>query len=476
MQELEHEALPVSAILSVYKAPLSALCLTLCLAGVLATAFFDIESGTYVAAPMLLIYVGMNLWQASRVVMVFFGLAMLLIITSGVTPLTSSDILAGLERMVFLGALLTALGFMRVVATHDRHFARAGRYLAAQPPARRYVSMYFGGHLFTTLLNMGGLGLLVETVNTALEARRDSMSPLVFQLRQRRIVSAIMRGFSTIAFWTPFGIALNSLLLVFPDLHWIDVAPFGLLFVSIALIFGWSLDSLERRQRPLHPRPRMDPPGQNDQWSTLLVVVHILGLGTLILTLDILLPVSFQCVLLFVVPTYALLWITGLYGHAGPATLRTEFIERAPGFVTEIGVFSMAGLLGPMIAALIPETAMNPVFSVVGAQPIALALALLWTTVLFSVLGIHPIISVVVLGELVVRNGGISELAATLALLAGWAGAVTLAPFGTTAMFIGRLVNQGVWRVTWGWNGLYGFGVMILFSLLLAGGISLGVF
>lgn len=448
----------------------------MCLLGVLATTLFDVEIGTYVAAPMLLIYVGVNLWQASMVVKVFFGLAMLLIITSGVTPLTLADILAGLERMVFLGALLTALGFMRVVATQDRHFDSAGRYLASQPPARRYVSMYFGGHLFTTLLNMGGLGLLVETVNTALESRRNSMSPLVFQLRQRRIVSAIMRGFSTIAFWTPFGIALNSLLLVFPGLLWIDVAPFGLLFVSIALIFGWSLDDLDRRLRPLHPRSRVDPPGKNDHWSALLVVLHILGLGTVILTLDILLPVSFQSVLLFIVPGYALLWITRLYGRAGLPTLRTEFIERAPGFVTEIGVFSMAGLLGPIIAALVPEAAMNSVFSIVGDQPVALALALLWTTVLFSVLGIHPIISVIVLGELVVRNGGISELAATLALLSGWAGAVTLAPFATTAVFISQLVNQGVWRVTWGWNGVYGLGVMFLFSLLLSGGIFLGFF
>ncbi|ASJ73266.1 hypothetical protein [Granulosicoccus antarcticus] len=428
------------------------------------------------AAPALLIYVALNLRQTSTVVKVFFGLAMLLILSSGGTSLSSSDILAGLERMVFLGALLTALGFMRVVATHDTHFIRAGRYLISQPPARRYLSMYAGGHLFTTLLNMGGLGLLVETVNRALEARRDSLSPLVFQLRQRRIVSAIMRGFSTIAFWTPFGIALNSLLLVFPDLHWIDVAPFGLLFAGTALIFGWSQDSIERRLRPLHPRPQVDAPEPGDHWSALFVVLHILGLGTVIFTLDVMLPVSFQSVLLFVVPIYALIWIVWLFGQTGPATLKTGFIERAPSFVTEIGVFSMAGLLGPMIAALIPEAAMNPLFSVVGAQPVILALALLWTTVLFSVIGVHPIISVIVLGELVVRNGGISELAATLALLSGWAGAVTLAPFATTSVFISRLVNQGVWRVSWGWNGVYSFGVLLLFSLLLSVGILLGFF
>lgn len=43
-------------------------------------------------------------------------------------------------------------------------------------------------------------------------------------------------------------------------------------------------------------------------------------------------------------------------------------------------------------------------------------------------------------------------------------------------MFIGRLVDQGVWRVTWGWNGVYSLGLMLLYSLLLFGGVALGFF
>lgn len=448
----------------------------MCLVGVLADILLGIKSAMPVAALLLLIYVAINARDASTVVKVFFALALVLILTSGLTALTLADILAGFERMAYLGALLTALGFMRVVATGDRNFAGAGRYLSAQPPARRYLSMYLGGHLFTTLLNMGGLGLLVETINSALQERRKTMSTRVFLLRQRRIVSAIMRGFATIAFWTPFGIALNSLLLVFSDLHWIDVAPVGLLFAAVALFFGWMMDGVERRAFPLSPPPQVVPPEPGDRWSTLIVVSHVLGLGAGIFALDILLPVTFQSVLLIVVPVYALLWISWLRGRAGPAILMSDFVKRAPGFVTEIGVFAIAGLIGPMIVALIPETAVDPVFTGFGNHPMILVLALMWTTALVSVIGVHPIISVIVLGELVLRNGGISELAAILALLAGWASAVTLAPFATTAVFIGRLVDQGVWRVTWGWNGVYSLGLMLLYSLLLFGGVALGFF
>lgn len=466
---------PLSAKSDVVVTRFSALCLLVCLLGVLAQSLSAVHSSVWVGAPLLLIFVAINMSKTSTVVRVFFAIAVLLMVTAGFTPVDSSHILAGLERMQFLGALLTALGFMRVVASHDSHFARAGHFLSVQPPSRRYLSMYLGGHLFTTLLNMGGLALLVETIVTAMDRRRSSMSEYVFRLRQRRIVSAIMRGFSTIALWTPFGIGLNSMLLVFTDLHWIDIAPFGLLFAAAALLFGWLLDGAERRIWPLVPAPERIPAEPGGRWSTVLVVIHVVALGAGIFVLDTLLPMSFQAVLLFVVPLYALVWICWLYGFSGPVTLSGEFVRRAPSFVTEIGVFSLAGLLGPMLVALIPEASIDPVFSVLGDHPMMLAIGLMWITVLVSVVGIHPIISVIILGELVLRNGGLSDLAAMLALLAGWACAVTVAPFATTAVFIGRLVDQGVWRVTWGWNGYYSLGLMVLFSLMLCGAMALGL-
>jgi len=469
------ETLPVTAAAIAPKARFSALCLAVCLLAVLSRNLLSIDSATYIAAPLLLAYIAINLANTSAVVRVFFAIAVLLMLSSGLTSVTSEDILAGLNRMLYLGSLLSALGFMRVVAAQDAHFARAGRFLSSQPPARRYVSMYLGGHMFTTLLNMGGLGLLVETVVSAMQRRRESMSDAVFQLRERRIVSAIMRGFGTIAFWTPFGVALNSMLLVFTDLHWADVAPYGLLFALLALILGGIMDGVERRLKPLSPPPQIEPSEPGDQRSTLVVVLHVLLLGASIFVLDSLLPISFQLVLLFAVPLYALLWISVLQGAGGVRTLTRQFVDRAPNFVTEIGVFSLAGLIGPMIVALVPDALMDPVFAAIGPHPILLAMLLMWTTVVASVFGIHPIISVIVLGELVVRNGGVSELAAILALLAGWATAVTLAPFATTAVFVGRLTGRGVWRVTWGWNGLYSLALLVLFSVLIGAGLLLGI-
>jgi len=470
-----YETQPVNAIMITSRTRFSALCLAVCLLAVLSKSLLSIDSATYIAAPLLLAYIAINLGHTSVVVRVFFAISVLLMVSSAVTRVSADDILAGLDRMLYLGSLLSALGFMRVVAAQDAHFARAGRFLSSQPPARRYVSMYLGGHMFTTLLNMGGLGLLVETVLSAMQRRRASMSEAVFQLRERRIVSAIMRGFGTIAFWTPFGVALNSMLLVFTDLHWADVAPYGLLFALLALALGWAMDGVERRLKPLSPPPRVDPAEPGDQSSTLIVVLHVLALGAAIFILDTLLPVSFQLVLLFAVPIYALLWISALQGRGGVHILTGKFVERAPTFVTEIGVFSLAGLIGPMMVALIPDALLDPVFAALGNHSIALALLLMWTTVAAGVVGIHPIISVIVLGELVVRNGGISELAAILALLAGWASAVTLAPFATTAVFVGRLTGRGVWRVTWGWNGLYSLALLVLFSALLAAGLSFGL-
>jgi phosphotransferase system glucose/maltose/N-acetylglucosamine-specific IIC component len=53
----------------------------------------------------------------------------------------------------------------------------------------------------------------------------SGVSAAVHDVRERRIVTAIVRGFATITFWSPFGTALNTLLQILTDLHWADADP-----------------------------------------------------------------------------------------------------------------------------------------------------------------------------------------------------------------------------------------------------------
>lgn len=467
---------PRTGLFHVSKAGASALCLLACLIAVLARGALGIQNGGLVGSAFLACFIGLNLNTCSVVVRIFFLVAVVLGVIAAFVGETFSDIRDGLEQMAFLGSLLTALGLLRVVAARDRNFVDAGKYLSAQPPGRRYVSLNMGGHLFTTLLNMGGLGLLIETIMSGLHRSRNEISEAVYNARERRIVSSIMRGFSTIAFWTPFGVALNTLLLIFSDMHWSEIAPFGIGLAVISLAFGWSLDAIERRVWPLFPRPAISTPSASNGRSALIVLVHIVALGSAIVCLDFILPLSFQIVLIMIVPLYGLIWMTARLGHLGPVKLATDFFARAPTFVDEIGVFSLAGLIGPLVIALIPVASLDYVLGIMGSTPVVMALFLTWTTLAVSLIGIHPIISVLVLGELSTGSGVLSDVATSLALLAGWAGAVVLAPMATTAVFVGRLVGKNVLTVTWGWNGIYGVGVTLIYSGFITLGLCSAIF
>lgn len=430
-----------------------------------------------VSATLILVFIAMNLRRATAIVRSFAAVALLIALWGLFRDsLSPSDLAVAGGRVSFLTSILIALIFLRLVAARDPAFQAAGAFLANQPPSRRYVSLGIGGNLFGVLLNLGGLGLLIEM--TLAGQRRletvSAVSPAVHDVRERRIVTAIVRGFATIAFWSPFGIALNTLLLIFTDVHWRDAAPWGLGFAALFLIVGGVMDIVERRLFPVFPKPVAVPPAPGDGLGLLAVLGHLVGLALLVIGGDHLLPYSFQEVLVGVVPVYAVIWSMVRHGTRGPARLIGDFTANAPRYVNEIGVFALAGLIGALLVALVPQHALDPVLEAVVdlGGPVALALALAWVTLLAAMLGLHPIISVVILAEFMVRTPLISQQAALLSLLTGWTLTVCLAPLATTATYVSAILDRSPVTVSLRWNGLFGLITLALASGILVLGIG----
>ena len=239
------------------------------------------------------------------------------------------------------------------------------------------------------------------------------------------------------------------------------------------------MDMAERRLFPLNPKPprpaRM--PGQGRGLA--MVVVHLLLLGGIVLALDAALPLSFQQVLVAVVPVYALIWSVAILGRTGPATLGSDFIRRAPAYVNEIGVFALAGLIGALLISMVPQDRLEPVLAwIVGGDggTVMLVLVLYWATLIAASIGIHPIITVAVFAELTLRMAlPISDVAVIMALLSGWASTVILAPLATTATYVGAIVGRGPLVLTYGWNGVFGAVMTVVLSLLLGFGVHGGL-
>ena len=433
------------------------------------------------SAALILAFIAVNLRRASRIVQLFAGVAVLIAGAGWVYgSIGPAELAVAGGRVSFLTSILVALIFLRLVAQRDPAFAAAGAYLANQPPSRRYISLGIGGNLFGVLLNLGGLGLLIE-MTLAGQRRLESTSkvtPAVHDIRERRIVTAIVRGFATIAFWSPFGIALNTLLLILTDLHWADAASWGIGFSSGFLVLGGVMDVIERRLFPVFPRPVVVPPQPGDAIGLWAVLGHLVGLATLVVLGDRILPLTFQEVLVAIVPLYAVIWAIARFGSNGPVQLKNDFITNSARYVNEVGVFALAGLIGALLVAIVPQHALDPILLAIVdlGGPVALVLALAWATLALAMLGLHPIISVVILAEFMARTPLISELATLLALLTGWALTVCLAPLATTATYVGAILKRGPVTVSVIWNGIFGLVALACFSAVLVIGVTVGWF
>ena len=86
---------------------------------------------------------------------------------------------------------------------------------------------------------------------------------------------------------------------------------------------------------------------------------------------------------------------------------------------------------------------------------------------LLGAFGLHPVLMVVVIGNVLPPEVlGLSPAALALLLLAMWGNTIVLSPFAATTLFLARVVGVSTWTVAWRWNGIYGFATALLLALL----------
>jgi len=465
---------------SVLRNPIAALCLVICLGGGIAQGVFPASGVSIAAVPFFGIYLAIAYRNIARVgwVLMFFSFAIAAVaLVDGIETRIFAEA-AG--RVVFLCALLTAVAFLRIAATQDPVVEVAGEFLTLQPPTRRYASLGAGGHLFGVLLNLGGLGVMLEVIMKGLKAHRHEMDEFVFEARKRRMVSACMRGFSSIAFWTPFGIALNLMILTIPGLEWAHLVPYGISLAAVLFILGWVFDTVEW-WRPPSARGRAPAltgvlPGWA-RWSVVIVAGHVFVLGAAVVVLDNATKYSFQTVLITIVPIYALLWLGLRKGIGSISDMSRRFVTQAPGFATEMSVIASAGFIGLVALEVVPVEWIADHLGWIATHPVLTVVLLISTVFVTGLVGVHPMISVVLLAEVVNRVGvdGLSPLALGLALAGGWSSIICMGPAITAVVYASAIVGERPTTIGLRWNGMFGVASILLITLIVGGGVATGL-
>jgi len=398
------------------------------------------------------------------------GLALLLIAV-GTLDEWQASILTALTRGSFIAAFFTALTAIRSAAITDSNILECGRFLARQPPGRRYLALTLGGHLFGLVLSYGSITLLGSLATES--ADRESNSE-IRDHRTRRMLTAVQRGFTSTLPWSPLAFASAITLTVVPGASWSSAVPLTLVSALILVVVGWALDAIIKPHLSAPP-PSIEP--VQGQWFRVMKPFYLLlaVLMVSILTVHFVTGVRIFGVVMALIPIISLVWIMLQHYHAGSSVrivgqvAKSFTLEDIPSLKNELTIMIMAGFIGSLGAAVVIPLADGANLSLAAVPTWLLLLCVFWSIPITGQLGMNPILTVSLFAPLLPAPEvlGLNPAILICAITSGWALSGATSPFTASVLLIGAFGKVSPKHVGLRWNGLYALTSAVVLSLWL---------
>ncbi len=355
----------------------------------------------------LFVFAGVFAWLALILLFRFIAKKGLLLLLVGATSAVlifsflqglSIDFQKALLVNQHLLTLLIGVGFLRLIAT-----PKVDKIKTLPKGKRSFLKTYLGIHLFGSVINLSSLILVADKLY-----KKAPLSNIQIVL--------LTRAFSSDAYWSPFFVAFAAAVTYAPNLDASIILINGLVLASIAFVVSYlevsrssALDIKEFRGYPIH-------------FETLYIPVI---LALLVLVVNHYFPETKVIVLisLFSLLLTIIILPTKVGLNKAVTTFSHYITHELPLMKNELALFLIAGVFGVSISSILIGFDVAVPFDDFDGQSASLLLLVL---ILLSFVGIHPIISIAVIGN------WMSEINHTLlavAFLMSWATAVSTSPF-----------------------------------------------
>lgn len=345
--------------------------------------------------------------------------------------------------------LFAAIAWLRVPANVSPSLREAQELALGQPAGRRFPVLLTVAHALGSVLNLAGISLLAGVLQGA-----------ATENLRHRFTRALTQGFTAASCWTPFFVAMSVGLSVVPGLAWSDVAPLGFAAALMLTALSWIMDRVFYRQPDgAAAQPGPAAPGRRFRWRMAAVPV---SLFVIVIGLIEAWAMPIPVALGLVAPAYAAVWTVSLTaGRASPAMAVADLARRVvsglPGLRGEILLFLAANLFGAGVAAALPAELVGRAIEAAQLSPDSLIVLVLAAILLLSLAGIHPLVPVVVIGEILPPGLlGLPPALFCATLVTMWGLGAVVSPFSGTTLFMRRVGGLSAWRVSWFCNGPYG--------------------
>lgn len=361
----------------------------------------------YFVDPSVMLYAGLFAWSALILVFKSIAKKMLLNALIGVTLILMAfayfkgfevNLSKALLVNQHLLTLLIGVGFLRLIAT-----PKQGKIKTLPTGKQSFIKTYLGVHLFGSVINLSSLILVADKLY-----KRAPLSSLQLVM--------LTRAFSSDAYWSPFFVAFAAALTYAPNLSPLPILFTGLCLATIAFALTyWDVTRNEKYNlKEFHGYPI--------HFETLYIPVFLAILVLVVHQyfphIKVIMLISMFSVLL----TLAILPMkTGL--NKASSKFTHYVTQQLPLMKNELALFLVAGAFGVMVSSLLSGFRIDIPFESFDGVSAAL---LLLGMILLSFVGIHPIISIAVIGNWM---GDIDHTLLAMAFLMSWSTAVSTSPF-----------------------------------------------
>ncbi|MEO1274058.1 MAG: hypothetical protein AAFV96_01295 [Pseudomonadota bacterium] len=363
------------------------------------------------------------------------------------------------DQAAFLMAFILLIGLIQQAATTSAAIRACGFYLTKQPSGRRYFAVFLGTHFMAQLFNLGVVSLLTPLIRQGSEANTaDALQPI----RERRQLTAMLRGFAWGVVWSPTAVAPLVLATLLPEAERLPWIALGLGIAMAMTLIGWAEDRWTWRavrRRLAANAPAAAPPFPGAAYAQFAgVALALLGL-----TLAAMMAFDGSVVfgLMMASPIIMLAWL-GLQAEGAPASRARAAAMRAgailrgylPGAAPLAVTLACSGFIGRAAAGIIPSAEWAAVIGLAAMPGWLFLLALSVSVAVLSQFALSPIMMAVFIGSLIADLPVIPADVtwAALAISCGWALSMTTSPFATVVLMVEQSTGHSGRAMTWFWN------------------------
>ena len=298
----------------------------------------------------------------------------------------------------YLLTLLIAVGFLRLIATPKKD------KLSSLPKGKQsFIKTYLGVHLFGSVINLSSLILVAD--------KMYKKAPLT-----NSQIILLTRAFSSDAYWSPFFVAFAAAITYAPNLNTSIILLNGITLAFLAFLITY-YEVIKNKEFNIDEF-RGYPLSFDSLYLPFILAVLVLITNYIYPNIKVIVLISLYSILmsLFILP------IKKGFNQA-ISKFKLHIMDELPKMKVEMALFLVAGMFGMAVSSILIGLNLKLPFEIFDWQ-IASILLLIFITLAF--IGIHPIITIAIIGDFL---SGVNHTLLALTFLMAWSTTVSTSPF-----------------------------------------------